>query len=248
MDKRIDSAEISRLRGLCEAATPGPWKDYRDTFEPAVYTKLEDGCRGACISRLAGLYTHGNRENAAFIAASRQALPELLDEIERLKKLVDNNSAMGADRNDILIEAVAAANAADARIERLQAEAAALREALNAAKLFIPGAYMMTSNMGRCNECGYMTSSGAIKLCSKCTAKKVEQALSTTAGADLLARLQRCEAALQALNAMARLACDEDCIYRELEDGSLVCTNDQCTIGVTLNTTSQALQKEAAPC
>ena len=184
MDKRIDSAEISRLRGLCEAATPGPWKDYRDTFEPAVYTKLEDGCRGACISRLAGLYTHGNRENAAFIAASRQALPELLDEIERLKKLVDNNSAMGADRNDILIEAVAAANAADARIERLQAEAAILRGALDKIENRLAGV--------RVNP-AYLALSGVQEV------REIIQALQqSTAGADLLERVQRMEAALKA--------------------------------------------------
>jgi len=65
----MTDAELQRLRALAQAATPGPW---RDNHVGAV--KNEAG-RDIPITY----------SDAAFIAAARNAMPALLDEIDRLR-------------------------------------------------------------------------------------------------------------------------------------------------------------------
>jgi hypothetical protein len=88
---------------LCNKATPGPWKNFSDTFEPTVYTKELDGCRGSCIARMFGLYTEHTKANAEFVAQAREGWPhaieraikaetlarELARELEEIKKRGD---------------------------------------------------------------------------------------------------------------------------------------------------------------
>lgn len=98
-------ADIAALHGLCERATPGPWR--ASGYE--VFT-VSDGGQGYPLDR----YTDskdviteqceecGNRKNvgighepdAAFIAAARSALPALIDEAERLTKILDDRMCM----------------------------------------------------------------------------------------------------------------------------------------------------------
>jgi len=60
--------EITRLRTLCDAATPGPW------MRVGLFV-LDDQCWW--------LDTRG--DNTAFITAAREAVPALLDEVEKLR-------------------------------------------------------------------------------------------------------------------------------------------------------------------
>lgn len=74
--------DIEKLRALLAAATPGPWKAsiYYDDGQPSgVDVESESG--SVCDVRGRQLAT----EDAAFIAASRDALPALLAEVERLR-------------------------------------------------------------------------------------------------------------------------------------------------------------------
>ena len=63
---------IKGLRELCDAATPGPWKD----DAPFVVTEAD-------IWSSLGEIVHDH--DAVFIGAARSALPEALDEIEELR-------------------------------------------------------------------------------------------------------------------------------------------------------------------
>jgi len=71
--------EIKRLRRLCEVATPGPWAQDTGT----LCNKVADAY-GRLLLRV-----HEDHEryphDAAFIAAAREALPKLLDEVEAWK-------------------------------------------------------------------------------------------------------------------------------------------------------------------
>jgi hypothetical protein len=82
--------DLKELRRLHEAATPRPWQSER----------AYDGRRSVCILRSISTTLCVNSEgdawhehpeenfqqNAALIAAARNALPSLLDEIERLRE------------------------------------------------------------------------------------------------------------------------------------------------------------------
>lgn len=77
-------AEIARLRGLCERATPlddrHAWSllDTCDTDgNGCEVVESDDG--GGCI-----IATFGCEEDARFCIAARTALPALLDDVERL--------------------------------------------------------------------------------------------------------------------------------------------------------------------
>lgn len=74
---------IAELRALCNAkVTPGPWEAHGDSVIASHPTNLDQApvvhTDGFWFPREAGA-------NARFIAAARTALPELLDEIERLR-------------------------------------------------------------------------------------------------------------------------------------------------------------------
>ena len=80
----MNDERLTELRALADAATSGPWK-VSDTplapdFENA-WVVLEDGRDGLH----AGYDGQFSVADAAFIAASRTAIPELLDEVERLR-------------------------------------------------------------------------------------------------------------------------------------------------------------------
>jgi hypothetical protein len=65
------------LKALCDAASEGPWEVVE--LEGYCYLKT-GGSHGDVFSRK-------YKENHYFIAAARTALPELIKEVERLKRM-----------------------------------------------------------------------------------------------------------------------------------------------------------------
>ena len=76
---------IKQLRELCEKATPGPWEQCKD--DPWCVWVMNGDKDG--FNLLAECGWIDNDWNAAFIAAARTAVPELLDEVERLRRGID---------------------------------------------------------------------------------------------------------------------------------------------------------------
>lgn len=83
--------DIDKLRALCDAATPGPW-EWNDGFlwnvehDTGVLSHSHIPEDNACQECSAGTRWPISDENKAFIAAARAAVPELLDEITRLRE------------------------------------------------------------------------------------------------------------------------------------------------------------------
>lgn len=80
--------ELKQLRELCDAATDGPWWVSDDGLND-VWNGEEEFAENLIAP---GCVRHGEapseriRADQDFIAAARTALPQLLDEIDRLKK------------------------------------------------------------------------------------------------------------------------------------------------------------------
>lgn len=72
----IDPKKLAEWRALCEKATEGPWDWWRAEWAWEVTTA--DGKRTDI----------GDFNDAAFIAAAREAVPALLDEVEKLRSEV----------------------------------------------------------------------------------------------------------------------------------------------------------------
>ena len=73
--------DIKRLRELCEKATPGPWTVIgEDSWNVKGFPQVEMNTPDVHY------FPVHNDADAQFIAAARTALPEALDEIERLRK------------------------------------------------------------------------------------------------------------------------------------------------------------------
>lgn len=80
--------DIKRLRGLCAAATAGPWRwelTYNNAGLPLADFAIPGHNGGGVVEMLA--------VDAALIAAARTALPAALDEIERLRGELDEREA-----------------------------------------------------------------------------------------------------------------------------------------------------------
>ena len=78
---------IAELRELCDKATPGEWEKKYDTN--LVYAgRLVANAGGYSDSARTRETRLQNDANAAFIAAARTAVPELLDELERLRGIL----------------------------------------------------------------------------------------------------------------------------------------------------------------
>ena len=83
----MDATERARLRALCEAATPGPWDAIYDE-DAGEWTVRTGHADVAVLTWQQALDALGlspvTMRTAAFIAASRTAIPALLDDSERL--------------------------------------------------------------------------------------------------------------------------------------------------------------------
>lgn len=80
----MDINEINDIKERCEKATPGPWKSY---IEGRNHTS------GSSFIRTAGEdieLTGATTNDQDFIAAARQDVPALIEEVYRLRQLLDN--------------------------------------------------------------------------------------------------------------------------------------------------------------
>jgi hypothetical protein len=84
---------IKELRALAEVATPGPWHAVPNKH---VVHAAQDGRVWAERAVVISKHHHSRTQepaDLAFIAAARAALPEALDEIEKLRGLLEETVA-----------------------------------------------------------------------------------------------------------------------------------------------------------
>ena len=125
--------DYDALQRLVDAATPGPWVNYspnpKTTREQAIYSEWLETDPEARSSEIAALLTP---KDAAFIAASRSAVPALLD---RVRELVAERDALDAAFDRDLpwryTEAVARAKTAEAERDAALSTIAKVREAVS---------------------------------------------------------------------------------------------------------------------
>ena len=90
MTKSLSKTYLNTTRKRCDAATPGPWTSIIEGRDQAL--------GGASFIQrdkygMSDLYLHGGTvEDQDFIAHARQDIPLLLDEIERLRKLLEDKN------------------------------------------------------------------------------------------------------------------------------------------------------------
>lgn len=80
----VTPPDIAALRALSEAATAGPWHHGENLW--ACVTSKPDG-HGRVLATASCSRGENARADAALIAAARNALPGLLDEVERLRRI-----------------------------------------------------------------------------------------------------------------------------------------------------------------
>ena len=81
----MNNIEIKMIKERCDKATPGPWKSF---------VEGRDHLSGSDFIRTAGddiELTGATIDDQDFIASCRQDIPLLIDEIERLKGILDKN-------------------------------------------------------------------------------------------------------------------------------------------------------------
>lgn len=90
MTKSLSNTYLEEVRKRCNAATKGPWISFLEGRDHLG----GDSVIGRGIDRSEDdLYlTGGSAEDQDFIAHARQDIPLLLDEIERLRKLLDSKA------------------------------------------------------------------------------------------------------------------------------------------------------------
>ena len=91
---------IFALRTFCNEATPGPWEVYPDYAPGMRVAAPNPDCPDEPFDIVVGPTNHHDWvENDAFIAAARTALPEALDAIERVARLLDWHYHHSGDDN-----------------------------------------------------------------------------------------------------------------------------------------------------
>lgn len=80
----MNDNEIKMIKERCDKATPGPWKSF---------VEGRDHLSGSSFIRTAGddIELIASVEDQDFIASCRQDILLLIDEIERLKGILDKN-------------------------------------------------------------------------------------------------------------------------------------------------------------
>src|SRR5688572_11474117 len=88
---RISTKERQELRSLVDACTPGPWRVLRDQAQrEAIRGKTADANDDFDIDPVCQITAEtmwGNHDDLFLMAAAREAIPKLLDEIERLERM-----------------------------------------------------------------------------------------------------------------------------------------------------------------
>jgi len=90
LTKPLSNAYLDEVRKRCDAATEGPWISFVEDRDHVA----GDNFIGRGVNRRKDdLYLTGaTDEDQDFIAYARQDIPLLLDEIERLQKLLDEKA------------------------------------------------------------------------------------------------------------------------------------------------------------
>ena len=81
----MDIKEINDIKERCDKTTPGPWKSYIEE---------RDHTSGSSFIRTAGEdieLTGATTNDQDFIAAARQDVPALIEEVYRLRQLLEDN-------------------------------------------------------------------------------------------------------------------------------------------------------------
>lgn len=91
MNEPMTATRLAELRALADAATEGPWVMHCDDMEVIVVQADGDRWPMACYPIARGMEQgeSDGEDDGAFIAAARTAVPELLDEVERLQSVLD---------------------------------------------------------------------------------------------------------------------------------------------------------------
>lgn len=117
MSDPLTPEELAELRRLDAEATPGPWRKYGGSFDHPIIAA------SSVELPTVDLGTIGSKADANYVVATRNALPRLLAEIERLRG--ENTSVREGMRRRVLFmeEEI---KKAEAEIERLREELAEL--------------------------------------------------------------------------------------------------------------------------
>ena len=71
----ITDEQLKKWRALADAATPRPWEYSPETYRLAISRWVDFSCPITV-----------NHNDGKFIAAAREAVPALIDEVERLRE------------------------------------------------------------------------------------------------------------------------------------------------------------------
>jgi hypothetical protein len=88
--------ELSAIELRCSKATKGPWKSFvedrdHESGDSFIMTGIEDGEDIWSKKRGEDIYIQGGtKEDQDFIAHARQDIPKLIEEVRKLKNIVDS--------------------------------------------------------------------------------------------------------------------------------------------------------------
>lgn len=89
MQGRLSESERQELRSLAEACTPGPWRVLRDQASKEAIrgatSDVDDDFDIDPVCQIVAEAIWGNHDDLFLMAAAREAIPRLLDEIESLE-------------------------------------------------------------------------------------------------------------------------------------------------------------------
>ena len=93
MTPPITEEQLAELERVEREATPGPWRHKVYTWNVAEVVRLDHDGDEINITTWLG------RDDAAFIAASREALPALIQEVRRLRDAVESYEAASLEQH-----------------------------------------------------------------------------------------------------------------------------------------------------
>ena len=93
----LTNAKLAEWKALADAATPGPWIEYeREThgehYVVWIGTDSGDIAKLCDCVKVRGEVDGAVKADAEFIAAAREAVPVLIDEVERLREENERNA------------------------------------------------------------------------------------------------------------------------------------------------------------
>lgn len=94
----IDDATLAQWERLCANATEGPWEW---TYDGSSDWRVFHGEDRDVVDTICGLYRYHAVDcpDAVFVAAAREAVPQLIQEVRRLQKRMDELDARDMARD-----------------------------------------------------------------------------------------------------------------------------------------------------